>query len=242
MVNKETKWTLEQIIAKLNEVKNRGFLPIPPEMYRRDEGIVGQILEREFNVTENNLSVRDLGDFELKGMRTKSRTLTLCHKTPEEGLTPIQIFDRFGYIRPSNRDTSVLKKKLFTTVNGTVPNSIGFILSPHGSSDIDLYFHKEFICKWSLHDSLRKIGQIILVLADTRGATASRDEQFHYVKAYLLKGLRPLNELVQSGVLVIDFCIDQEVNSQRGPHDRGPHIRIYKRNILTAYNDTRVIL
>jgi hypothetical protein len=55
------------------------------------------------------LRVGDLGEFELKGMRLRSATLTLGHKRPVKGLSPLQIFDRFGYVRPSRRDPTVLK-------------------------------------------------------------------------------------------------------------------------------------
>ena len=97
-------WTLEEIISKLNEIKDKGYISIPTVMYRSDEGIVGQILEREFEIQENNLKIGDLGKFELKGMRKNSATLTLCHRSPETGMNPIQIFERFGYLRPLNRE------------------------------------------------------------------------------------------------------------------------------------------
>lgn len=236
------KWTIEQITIKLNDIKTKGFIPIPQGMYRRDEGVIGQILEREFNITENNLSIRDLGNFELKGMRKKSGTLTLCHKTTESGLTPIQIFDRFGYIRPSKRDQSFLKKKLFTTVTGTKQNSLGFILKSPDPTSIDMFHGEEFICGWNLGESIEKIDQIILVIAETLGKTLARDEQFHFIEAFLLDELKNLDELVESGVIVIDFCIDQPVGSVRGPHDRGPHIRIPKSKLLNGYRDVKRIL
>lgn len=91
-------WTKEQIHKRLLEIKAKGFLPIPSGMYRKDEGVIGQILESEFGIKENNISVRDLGSFELKGMRRKSGTLTLGHKTTDLGLSPIEVFERFGYI------------------------------------------------------------------------------------------------------------------------------------------------
>lgn len=235
-------WTLDQIVAKLSDIKAKGFLPIPTGMYRRDEGVIGQILEREFRISENNLSIRDLGNFELKGMRKKSGTLTLCHKTTETGLTPIQVFDRFGYVRPSKRDQSVLKKKLFTTITGTRQNSLGFILKSPDLSSINMYSGEEFICGWNLEDSIEKIDQIILVIAETWGKTLARDEQFHFIEAYLLDELKNMDELVESGVIVIDFCIDQPVGSTRGPHDRGPHIRIPKSKLLKGYRDVRRIL
>lgn len=86
-------WTLPKVKKKLAEIRDKGFITIPTEMFRTDDGIVGQIIEREFGIAENNLSVGDLGEFELKGMRKHSSTLTLCHKTTTTGMTPNQIFD-----------------------------------------------------------------------------------------------------------------------------------------------------
>ena len=112
------EWTKEQVIFRLKEVEEKGFIPIPQGMYRNDDGIVGQILEREFGVNENNLHIADLGTYELKGMRVKRRrsnTLTLFHQKSTEGMTPLQIFDRFSYVRATRRD-GTLKRKLFTTI------------------------------------------------------------------------------------------------------------------------------
>jgi len=235
-------WTIEAIAAKLADIKAKGFINIPTQMFRSDEGVVGQILEREFNIRENNLKVGDLGEFELKGMRKNSSTLTLCHRTPESGLNPIQIFDRFGYIRASNRDRSIMKKKLFCTITGKGFNKNGFILKPDRQSYIDLFYKDEFICKWNLTDAIGKINKLILVIAETKGTTNSKDEQFHYIQGFLFNGLKPINELVRQGKIVIDFCIDQALNSDKGPHDRGPHIRIPKTQLASAYNEVKVIL
>jgi len=235
-------WTRERIQKRLLEVKAKGFLPIPDGMYRKDEGIVGQILEREFDIKENNISVRDLGSFELKGMRAKSSKLTLCHKkTDAGGLSPIEVFDRFGYEKPSNRDKSILKKKLFTTVTSK-PNKLGFRLAPSGDKRIDMYHNSEFICSWNLSESLEKINAILLVFAETKGATAARDELFHYISAHFLQNLKPLSTLVSSNIIVIDFCIDKKVGSNKSPHDRGPHIRIPKSKLFEAYEFTEKIL
>ena len=65
-------WTLPKVKKKLAEIRDKGFITIPTEMFRTDDGIVGQIIEREFGIAENNLSVGDLGEFELKGMRKHS--------------------------------------------------------------------------------------------------------------------------------------------------------------------------
>jgi len=124
------KWTKQEVINKLIEIKSKGFLPVSDDMYRKDDGIVGQILERQFGIQENNLHIGDLGDFELKAMRKRKNksNLTLFHKKPVSGMNVIEIFNRFGYVRPSKRNPNVMKKKLFTTIKGGKPNSLGLWL------------------------------------------------------------------------------------------------------------------
>ena len=120
-------WTKEKIIENLKIIKNKNFISIPDCIFRKDDGIVGQLLEKEFNINENNLNIADLGLFELKGMRlrkNKTNMLTLFHKTSASGLTPIEIFKRFGYIKKSNR-SNITKKKLFTTIYGNKYNNLG---------------------------------------------------------------------------------------------------------------------
>lgn len=221
-------WTINEIQKKLKEIEQKGFLGVPEAMYRTDDGVVGQILEREFAVKENNLHLRDLGTFELKGMRHKKgkpNMLTLFHQKSSSGLTPIQIFDRFGYEKKSNR-SDIMKKKLFTTIRGDKYNSLGFILKAISENEISLYYHDEYLATWDLSQARRKIDQIILAFADTKGTVNSKEEQFHYTKAFLLDGMKDLAEAINSGAVVMDLCIDQPADKSKGPHDRGPHIRI----------------
>lgn len=241
-MNTQPTWTIEQIIAKLTEIKAKGYIGIPTVMFRSDEGVVGQILEREFGIEENNLKIGDLGEFELKGMRKNSSTLTMCHRKPETGMNPIQIFNRFGYVKPSNRDHSVIKKKLFCTITGKGFNKLGFKLRPFQESFIDLNFNDEFICRWNLAEAIEKMNNMVLVVAETIGKTGSKEEQFHYIRGILYTGLKPINYLVNNGKIVIDFCIDKEVNDPNQPHDRGPHIRIPKTQLSTSFDSVQVIL
>lgn len=135
------EWTKDLVTERLDIINEKGFIPISNDMFRTDDGIVGQILEREFDVIENNLHLADLGTFELKGMRykkNKPNMLTLFHQTSATGLTPIQIFDKYGYIRKSNRSES-MKKKLFTTIRGDKTNSLGFILKANSENEIQLF-------------------------------------------------------------------------------------------------------
>lgn len=113
---------------------------------------------------------------------------------------------------------------------------------PGGSTAISMQYKNEFICKWNLEDSLEKINKVILVYAETRGNTGSSDEEFHYVRAYLLNGLKDINDLLLNGNIVIDFCIDQKVGDRKGPHDRGPHIRMPKSRITQSYEEIKIAL
>ena len=222
------EWTKEKVIEKLQLIENKGFIPVPDAMFRKDDGIVGQILEKEFGIKENNLHFADLGTFELKGMRykkNKPNKLTLFHKTSSSGLTPIQIFERFGYLKKSNR-SDVMKKKLFTTIRGGKFNNLGFILKALNENEICLYHKDEYLATWDLSLAKSKIDKIVLAFADTKGKTNSTDEQFYYFKAFLLDGVKSLSQAVSDGAVVMELCIDQPADKSKVVHDRGPHIRI----------------
>ena len=236
------EWTKEQVILRLNEIERKGFIPIPKGMYRNDDGIIGQILEREFGVKENNLHIADLGTYELKGMRSRKRNmLTLFHQTSTEGMTPLQIFERFSYIRPSKRD-GTSKHKLFTTINGNKENSLGFILKPSGTSNVDLYYHNEYLARWDLSRGLAKIQQVLLEFAETSGQRNSEDECFHYVRAYILGSPRNIYKAISDGSVVMDLCIDQPADGSKPVHDRGPHIRIPIRKIGALFDVVEQVL
>ncbi|MEG0835366.1 MAG: MvaI/BcnI family restriction endonuclease [Christensenellaceae bacterium] len=237
-------WTKELVIERLQLIERKGFISVPEEMFRTDDGIVGQILEREFDVLENNLHLADLGTFELKGMRykkNKPNMLTLFHQTSTSGLTPNEIFERFGYIRKSNR-SDTMKKKLFTTIRGDKKNSLGFILKANSESEICLYHEDEYLSTWDLSSGNRKINHTILAFADTIGTTNSKDEQFHYIKAYLLDGAKKLSDAINSGAVVMDLCIDQPADKSKGIHDRGPHIRIPVKKLDSMFETVEQIL
>jgi hypothetical protein len=246
MRERKMSWTKESIIEKLNEIKAKGFIPVPDIMFRKDDGIVGQILEYEFGITENNLQLSDLGKYELKSMRSrKGRTnmLTLGHQTSSSGMTPIEIFNRFGYVRKSNR-SDIMKKKLFTTIKGDKHNNLGFKIGvcPKSDKEFSLYYKDEHLAKWDMSAFVDKVQNIVLVFAEPKGKTNSPDEQFHYNKAYMLSGLKCIREAILSGALVMDLCIDKPVDSPKQPHDRGPHIRIPIHKLSYLFDNVEQIL
>ena len=239
-------WTKEKVAAKIKEISEKGFISIPKGTYRKDDGIIGQVLEREFGVPENNIHLADLGTYELKGMRlkkNKSSNLTLFHQTSTSGMSPNQIFERFSYERPSKRDGS-LKRKLFTTIKGNKQNNLGFILKASGESTVSLYYHDEYLATWDLTSGEGKINQVLLAMAETTGVANSKDEKFHFVKAYILSSPKNIYEAISAGAVVMDLCIDQPASDfgKKAPHDRGPHIRIPIRKLHLLFDSVEQIL
>ncbi|QOS98918.1 hypothetical protein JNUCC42_21295 [Brevibacterium sp. JNUCC-42] len=236
------KWTKAEITAKLHLINQKGYISIPANKFRVDDGVVGQVLENEFGVTENNLSLGDLGEYELKGMRNRKAksNLTLFHKKPKSGYTVVELFDRFGYIKRSNRDPNIIKKKLFTTIKGGRVNSLGLTLKANNASEINLYYQDEYLSTWDL--DLTKIQKMVLAFANTLGTSNSSNEQFHFVEAYMLTETNDITALINDGILVMDLCVDQVYNSSRGPHDRGPHLRIPVSKLNKLYKNIERLL
>lgn len=223
-------WTLESIIHILQQTERKGYLSADGNVeYRVDDGVIGQILEREFGVTENNLHMADLNgengeDYELKTARKRKggNKLTLFHQKPTSGMTVREIFEEFGYIKKSAR-SDVMKKKLFTTVKGDRENNRGFRLVPETDNILHLYNKDRYLCTWDLE--FEKLANVILTFAETQGVVNSKEESFHYVESYLLSELKSVKDAILNGYVVLDFSVDQPLDGGK-MHDRGPHLRI----------------
>ena len=240
-----TVWDMEQIKQQLEMIEHKGFIPIPATMYRDDDGIIGQIIEREFVTAENNKGFRDLTNYELKAMRLKKKVsgnLTLFHKTSSSGLKPIEIFERFKQEAPSKRDPSIIKWKLFTSIYGNKENNMGFKLEAVSDHELILFNRGEELARWDITEGLKKIDKMILVFAETTRDTRSNNEQFHYLKAVAYENAINLAEAVNSGAIFMDLCIDQPRDESKAPHDRGPHIRINLAKLDSLYANKEVIL
>jgi hypothetical protein len=236
-------WTKEAAVKKMREISAKGFIPLPEDKKRSDDGGVGQVLEHEFGVHENNLHEADLGTIELKAMRLSkhNNNLTLFHQKPSSGKSMMDIFDAYSYEALGKRD-QVRKKKLFTTIKGDRVNNRGFILSAKSDSEIELYHNKDYVATWDLSDEYKKLNQVLFARAETRGVQNSDEEEFHFTEAYYLSKPKSLSEAIKSGAVVMDFCIDQPVGSAKGPHDRGPHIRIPVKKLNKVFENVEVIL
>lgn len=179
----------------------------------------------------------------MRKKKGKTSKLTLFHQTSTSGMTPRQIFNRFSYEKPSNRDDS-LKRKLFTTIYGNKFNRLGFTLRAQGVSEVCLYHEEEYLATWDLTGGKGKINQVLFVLAETQGPANSEYERFHFIEAYILSSPKNIYDAISSGAVVMELCIDQPANEfgKKAPHDRGPHIRIPVKKLSTLFESVERVL
>ena len=107
-----------------------------------------------------------------------------------------------------------------------------------------MFFKDEYLATWDLTSGNGKIKQVLLALAETRGAANSKDEEFHFVEAFILSSPKNIYDAIASGAVVMDLCIDQPASDfrKRAPHDRGPHIRIPIRKLNSLFDNVEKIM
>ncbi len=112
--------TLELLEERLGELKGQRF-----ELVRGGDGAAGHTLEHLLGLKENNLSVPDWGDFELKTCQRESRTpVTLVSKAPRR----IGNISRQEFIAKHGYSDEMGRTGLNCTVSASCVNSRGWQL------------------------------------------------------------------------------------------------------------------
>ena len=87
-----------------------------------------------------------------------------------------------------------------------------------------------------------KIQQVLLAFAETIGPRNTEEEQFHYIRAYILRSPKNIYNAISEGAVVMDLCIDQPADGSKPVHDRGPHIRIPIRKLNALFDVVEQVL
>ena len=85
---------IDRLVAQLKEVKNKGWI----QTMRKGPTGVGYTLESCLNIQENNFSVPDVGDIELKARRESSNSMITLF-TFNKGvwkMNPLDAIHRYG--------------------------------------------------------------------------------------------------------------------------------------------------
>lgn len=209
--------TLKKLKEKLDNISKKGFVK---SLRGHDTGI-GHTLEQFLGLSENNISLPDLGLFELKAQRMESQSLiTLFTKKPDDELN-VALLNKFGYPRVSNG----LKVIHQTIVAGQI-NKKGFTFI-NKANRLLIFKDEKYIFSYDKNKLRkvfdRKVGRgMILVLAKSR-KHSGRSEEFHYREAYLLREGN-FEKFLEN--LSYDIRIGRYPNGR--PHDHGSAFRIKK--------------
>jgi len=226
--------TLEQLIKKLKEIKNKGFI----KTHRAHDTGVGKTLEDLLRIKENNLRLPDVGDIEMKAKRIGSESmLTIATKSPEpKGVNKI-LFENYKYKDEEGQ------YNLHSTVYGSRLNPQGLKIIVVDNKLV-LKNKKNIEAYWplSIFDEVlkSKSDKILLVFAETKGERKTEDEKFHYTEAYFLSDLniKKFESAIKKNRLKVDIRIGVfRSGKDKGKyHDHGTGFRINKRDFLHLFN------
>lgn len=231
---------IEQLTKKLKEIKEKGFI----KTVRSHDGGVGNTLEFLLGVKENNISLPDIGDIEIKAKRIDSSSmLTLVSKSPlPRGVNKV-LFNNYSHVA----DDGI--QKLYTTIYSSKINPQNFRvvfdndkLILKNKNDIEAYWFVD-----SLFGGLKtKANKILLVYAKTKGKKGSNREEFHYTEAYLLEGINSdkIQKILEDGKLKFDIRIGADkLGKKIGVyHNHGTAIRISKQDYPELFKNHNKIM
>lgn len=90
----------EELIVKFKEIEAKGWIKCPPKR-KRNDGSVGNLLEDLLGIPENNLTIPNAAEWELKAQRAETSSLvTLCHQEPSPRaakLVPDMLLPKYGW-------------------------------------------------------------------------------------------------------------------------------------------------
>lgn len=232
---------LQTFSEKLYIISQRGYIPT----LRRGDTGVGQTLEKNLGLKENNLSLPDIGgEVELKAFRKNTDSmLTLFTKEPLSNFgrgRDRYLLENFGYASLTPDKIS----DLYTTISAIDYNSQGFKLEVkgdrlqlcHKTIPIDVYWPYELL----KNVFEQKLPALVVVLADTIGYEF--DEQFHYNEAYYLKGFsfEGFMTAIEAGIIKVDLRM--HLRSNNTPRNHGTAFRVVKSKIYTCFDLKQRIL
>lgn len=223
--------TLKQLKEKLNNLKNEGFAK---GLRPHDTG-VGHTLEQLLGLSESNISIPDIGRFELKSQRIESKSLiTLFTKKPDDKID-ISLLDKLGYPRKKNG-----LKVIHQTISAGRSNKQGYELL-NAKDSLAILKNKKYIFSYkkTLLQKIfdKKISKgVILVLSEVQKSPIG-DEEFHYKEAYLLKN-GEFDKFLDN--LFYDIRIGRYPDGR--PHDHGSAFRIRKSSLSKIFKTYKKLI
>lgn len=187
------------IQKKLKSFYDMGFIKASEYIEYRvgDTGEFGRLVEKLFDVQENNFATPDLGEIELKSQVLESKSkITIGTKKPIKGLTTQEQFERFKY------KTANGKYRFYQSIT-TNQNKNGFSLSLNDDS-IDVFHYNDYISSY-IFDLNIKAPKVLFVFGEKRGSKDSAE--YHIKEAFLAQEPKNIHEFIKTNHDLIQIDI-----------------------------------
>lgn len=228
---------LNELIKNLREVKNRGWI----QSMRKGPTGVGYTLESCLNIQENNFSVPDVGDIELKARRKNSTSMITLFTFNKRvwKMDPLRAIQRYGV---QDKDKAKDRLGMYYTMS-VKPNNAGLFLHIDKEIIAVKSIGGDVIAEWHLNEIvkkfLEKVKNVLLVTAQVE----IRDgvEYFLYDDAVLLSGGTDLNLLrqqFQNEHLMLDLRLHEKSTHAR---NHGTAFRVKLQYLEKLYQETQII-
>lgn len=224
--------SVEELKRKLLSIKEVGWI----RSARRGPTGIGHTLEGLLGYAENNISLPDWGELEIKTTRKDQKNLvTLFSKVPKRvpGVTPRSLVEEHGYWDSENE-----RQALYTTVTATEVNTLGWIMQVNPVEKQIEFFHDGEMVAYqdlnALQDIVsKKVSNLALILAERK--VENGIEFFKYDEAYLLAeaDVDGFSKLVKEGYIVFDWRMHIKPTGQ--VRDHGPGYRILEQSMPELY-------
>lgn len=136
--------TKEEVIARLRRVKEMGWVPGVRGLSPKNDGDVGNTLEKLLEIEENNLPIANTGEWELKAKRRRSTSpITLFHKEPlpRRRVVPRVLLPNFGWEHDNAGTKYPADEKSFRqTLSATQHTDRGFRVEVDDEKSVRIVF------------------------------------------------------------------------------------------------------
>jgi len=257
-------YTKEELIQKLIEIKNMGWIP---NARPGNQGGVGNTLEDLLNIEENNLPIPNAAEWELKTQRSNQSSLTtLFHMEPSPRamkFVPSILLPKYGWKHEKAGKLYPDSEMSFRqTINGLSRTDRGFgIKVDRKNRKILISFdcnavsskHKAWLHSvekrvglgeldpqpyWGFDDLYHKAGTKLLncfyIKADVKKDGGK--EYYHYNKIYMLEKFDrdKFINAIENGIILIDF-------DARTGHNHGTKFRMRQDKLPDLYGKVTLI-
>jgi len=222
------KLTLDEIKKRLSVIQKLGYV----KSLRNGPTGIGYTLETLFKIKENNISLPDFGEIELKAQRERFTGMITLFTFNNKAwkMNPLEAVKRYGSLDKNGR------LGMYYTM-GIKPNSAGLFLSVDDTSISVRHIEGNIIATWKLADIEKKFEAKIKNILLVKAKTEERDgiEYFFFNRAKLLSGGTTqaiLKNQFENEKLLIDLRLHDKGTMAR---NHGTGFRTFESNLENLY-------